>query len=130
MTEVFGASSSGKTIMCVMAGIETQKRGGLFVFLDYEHAFYMEYAQSLGLDTDSSKWIYKQPSSAEEGFKIIDFICNHVRKEGVKIPVTIVLDSVASMVPKETYYRDWETDRKSTRLNSSHITRSRMPSST
>ena len=28
-----------------------------------------------------------------------------------------------------TIYRDWETDRKSTRLNSSHITRSRMPSS-
>ena len=29
----------------------------------------------------------------------------------------------------EMAYRDWETDRKSTRLNSSHITRSRMPSS-
>ena len=29
----------------------------------------------------------------------------------------------------ESWYRDWETDRKSTRLNSSHITRSRMPSS-
>ena len=29
----------------------------------------------------------------------------------------------------EGVYRDWETDRKSTRLNSSHITRSRMPSS-
>ena len=29
----------------------------------------------------------------------------------------------------EAGYRDWETDRKSTRLNSSHITRSRMPSS-
>ena len=28
-----------------------------------------------------------------------------------------------------TSYRDWETDRKSTRLNSSHITRYRMPSS-
>ena len=26
-------------------------------------------------------------------------------------------------------YRDWETDRKSTRLNSSHITRYRRPSS-
>ena len=26
-------------------------------------------------------------------------------------------------------YRDWETARKSTRLNSSHITRSRMPAS-
>ena len=29
----------------------------------------------------------------------------------------------------DALYRDWETDRKSTRLNSSHITRSRMPSS-
>ena len=27
------------------------------------------------------------------------------------------------------YYRDWETDRKSTRLNSSHRSLSRMPSS-
>ena len=27
------------------------------------------------------------------------------------------------------YYRDWETDRKSTRLNSSHSAKSRMPSS-
>ena len=32
-------------------------------------------------------------------------------------------------VDPEACYRDWETDRKSTRLNSSHITRSRMPSS-
>ena len=44
---------------------------------------------------------------------------------------------VAFSIPKEystsvtlaPAYRDWETDRKSTRLNSSHITRSRMPSS-
>ena len=28
-----------------------------------------------------------------------------------------------------TCYRDWETDRKSTRLNSSHSAKSRMPSS-
>ena len=28
-----------------------------------------------------------------------------------------------------TAYRDWETDRKSTRLNSSHSAKSRMPSS-
>ena len=28
-----------------------------------------------------------------------------------------------------TKYRDWETDRKSTRLNSSHSAKSRMPSS-
>ena len=30
---------------------------------------------------------------------------------------------------KTRWYRDWETDRKSTRLNSSHSAKSRMPSS-
>ena len=31
--------------------------------------------------------------------------------------------------PNDSPYRDWETDRKSTRLNSSHPAKSRMPSS-
>ena len=30
---------------------------------------------------------------------------------------------------EKSHYRDWETDRKSTRLNSSHSAKSRMPSS-
>ena len=33
------------------------------------------------------------------------------------------------MIHSLTQYRDWETDRKSTRLNSSHSAKSRMPSS-
>ena len=33
------------------------------------------------------------------------------------------------LIGKATAYRDWETDRKSTRLNSSHSGESRMPSS-
>ena len=36
---------------------------------------------------------------------------------------------VGNAIEKETAYRDWETDRKSTRLNSSHSAKSRMPSS-
>ena len=35
----------------------------------------------------------------------------------------------ATRLEKEVVYRDWETDRKSTRLNSSHEIPSRMPSS-
>ena len=40
----------------------------------------------------------------------------------------ILKEDVVNLGYKDLY-RDWETDRKSTRLNSSHITRSRMPSS-
>ena len=39
------------------------------------------------------------------------------------------LETAANFGTGALVYRDWETDRKSTRLNSSHITRSRMPSS-
>ena len=41
----------------------------------------------------------------------------------------ISLNELSEKVDITATYRDWETDRKSTRLNSSHITRSRMPSS-
>ena len=37
--------------------------------------------------------------------------------------------SPQSLFLNNEYYRDWETDRKSTRLNSSHSAKSRMPSS-
>ena len=48
----------------------------------------------------------------------------------LKIPDTEKIKQLrAKKAEKERIYRDWETDRKSTRLNSSHITRSRMPSS-
>ena len=36
---------------------------------------------------------------------------------------------VSLLDKKLAEYRDWETDRKSTRLNSSHSAKSRMPSS-
>ena len=38
-------------------------------------------------------------------------------------------DAIVSGMEKDGCYRDWETDRKSTRLNSSHEIPSRMPSS-
>ena len=38
-------------------------------------------------------------------------------------------DTATFIVSKKRWYRDWETDRKSTRLNSSHSAKSRMPSS-
>ena len=47
--------------------------------------------------------------------------CHQILGYDLKSPV----DAVICWTP----YRDWETDRKSTRLNSSHSAKSRMPSS-
>ena len=46
-----------------------------------------------------------------------------------KNPEDNIIFALTRAISMEEAYRDWETDRKSTRLNSSHITRSRMPSS-
>ena len=48
----------------------------------------------------------------------------------IKFPVkTLHLDITIKGKKYIAMYRDWETDRKSTRLNSSHSGESRMPSS-
>ena len=50
--------------------------------------------------------------------------------QGLVLPSTSDTDrGENAVIGAASVYRDWETDRKSTRLNSSHITRSRMPSS-
>ena len=46
------------------------------------------------------------------------------RLNGILVPFFTTFGSSSSV-----RYRDWETDRKSTRLNSSHLKLSRMPSS-
>ena len=51
---------------------------------------------------------------------------------GLKVDFALyVTDSIENGVKnmRKNFYRDWETDRKSTRLNSSHSAKSRMPSS-
>ena len=51
-----------------------------------------------------------------------DFVEDHT----FDTPIVITFNENSVTVPG---YRDWETDRKSTRLNSSHRSLSRMPSS-
>ena len=51
----------------------------------------------------------------------------HFKMVNSPIVLDCLLKSIKGM--KKITYRDWETDRKSTRLNSSHEIPSRMPSS-
>ena len=48
---------------------------------------------------------------------------------GLVTDLWLVAKFAARNIDGESDYRDWETDRKSTRLNSSHSGESRMPSS-
>ena len=72
----------------------------------------------------------------EQNLSLIYYMQNSL-KQAANYSKAIEIGLVACELPEvwdsirhnTAWYRDWETDRKSTRLNSSHITRSRMPSS-
>lgn len=91
--EFYGWESSGKTTATLHAIASYQKQGFKCAFLDYEHAFDPVYARKLGVDT--SKLVFAQPTTAEEGLDILD---NLVATGELKL---IVVDSVSAMTPKK-----------------------------
>jgi recombination protein RecA len=92
ITEIYGTESSGKTTLALHVVAEAQRKGGLALYVDAEHALDTEYARALGVDID--KLYISQPTTGEEALEIMDAI---IRSGAVDV---VVLDSVAALVPK------------------------------
>jgi len=92
ITEIYGSESSGKTTLTLQIIAEAQKRGGLALFVDAEHALDIEYARTLGVDVD--RLYVSQPTTGEEALEIMDSM---IKSGAMDV---VVLDSVAALVPK------------------------------
>lgn len=92
VVELFGPESSGKSLICQKIIAATQRAGGMAAYIDQEFAFDPGFAQKLGVNTD--ELAISQPDCMEDAFEVIDALIN----AGVDL---IVLDSLASLVPKE-----------------------------
>ncbi len=90
--EIYGPESSGKTTVTLHMIAEVQKRGGIAVFIDAEHALDPVYARNIGVDVDN---LYiSQPDNGEQALEITETM---VRSGAIDI---VVVDSVAALVPK------------------------------
>ena len=82
------------------------------------------------LDINSIKNLQKSLDNVENlsakitQFKVPESAITNLRKQ-----IEAGLTNINVGLKGYPSYRDWETDRKSTRLNSSHSAKSRMPSS-
>ena len=94
VVEIFGDESSGKTTLGICACKMAQEMGGHAVFMDFEKTFHAKYAQSLGLNLDSSKFTLMQPDHFQHGSRLIN-------DSLLMKPYIIVVDSVSAMTPKE-----------------------------
>jgi recombination protein RecA len=92
IVEIYGPESSGKTTVALHAIASAQSTGGICAFIDAEHALDPEYAERLGVDTDSL--LVSQPDNGEQALEIADML---VRSGALTL---LVIDSVAALTPK------------------------------
>ena len=92
VVEIYGPEASGKTTVALHCIAEAQKKGGVAVFIDAEHALDVSYAQNLGVNIHDL--IVSQPDYGEQALEITEQLA---RSGAVDI---IVIDSVAALVPR------------------------------
>lgn len=92
IVEIYGPESSGKTTLTLHAIAEIQKFKGVCAFVDAEHAFDPEYAESIGVNV--GELVFSQPESAEQALEITEAL---VKSGEVDM---IIIDSVAALTPQ------------------------------
>jgi len=94
ITEIYGESSSAKTVFLTHAFIGAQREGFYTVMVDNEHAYSPSFAETLGLD--SSKLIYAEPECLEDCFEFIEKSIIAIRKKDADTPILIGYDSIGT----------------------------------
>ena len=106
LLEISGENSTGKSLLALQILANTQKMGGLAIYLDTENATDTVLLKSLGIDID--KLVYIQPKYVEEVFEIIEHVIKKVKETDTNKPITVVWDSVAATPPKAELDGDYE----------------------
>lgn len=92
ITEVFSDASVGKTTLMLHLIASAQSMGLSVLFVDAEHAYSPDYAESLGVDNEAL--VVSQPNNGEEALQL-------VREAALSGAFRlIVVDSVAALTPQ------------------------------
>lgn len=93
--ELYGKESTGKTTITCHVMAEIRKMGYHAAFIDAEHTFDWDYAESLGVDINNLR--FGEPENGEEALTDVHSEIIESPKTGVRV---IVVDSVAALTPK------------------------------
>ena len=108
ITEITGLEASGKSLLAAHALANTQKAGGLAVYIDTENAVSREFLEAIGLDLE--KMLYVPLDTIEDIFEAIESIVESIRKSSKDRLVTIVVDSVMGASTKIEMAKEFDKD--------------------
>jgi len=108
ITEITGLEASGKSLLAAHTLAETQKKGGLAVYIDTESATSAEFLTAIGVDLKSM--LYVPIETVEEIFETIETIVENVRKSEKDRLVTIVVDSIMGASTKIEMAAEYDKD--------------------
>ena len=108
ITEITGLEASGKSLLAAHALTDTQRQGGLAVYIDTESAVSREFLEAIGLDL--TKMLYVPLETVEDIFESIESIVESVRKANKNKLVTIVVDSVMGASTKQEMAAEFDKD--------------------
>ena len=108
VSEITGLEQSGKSLLASHALLNTQKKGGLAVYIDTENAISPEYLFAIGLNL--KEMLYVPLETVEDIFETIDVIIDKVRSSDKDRLVTIVVDSIAGASTKTEMSADFDKD--------------------
>jgi len=108
IVELQGMEASGKSLIIAHTLANTQKKGGLAVYIDTENALSEEFLRAVGVDV--SNMLYVPLETIEDAFEAIENIIETVRKSSKDRLVTIALDSVSAATTKIEQDADYDKD--------------------
>ena len=108
ITEINGLESSGKSLIGAHLLAETQKKGGVAVYIDTEPAVSTEFLEAIGLDVESMLYLHLE--TVEDIFSAIEEIVAKVRESDKDRLVTILVDSLAAATTKVELEAEFDKD--------------------
>jgi recombination protein RecA len=108
ITEITGLEASGKSLLAAHTLAETQKKGGLAVYIDTESATSSEFLEAIGVDLKTM--LYVPLETIEEIFETIETIVEGVRKSNKDRLVTIIVDSIMGASTKIEMAAEYDKD--------------------
>ena len=108
ITEINGLESSGKSLIGTHILAETQKKGGIAVYIDTETSVSREWLETIGVDVQNL--LYLHVETVEDIFECIESIVTKIRESDRDRLVSILVDSLAGASTKVEMEADFEKD--------------------